>query len=211
MRRCASLFSVLGILGFGVSAQASLLTFTSEAAFQGAIGGAPLSLEGFNSIVPGAPQPGPLVFGALSVNTAAGTVSGTNIPQFVTEGTQTLLWNDVGIHGDITFSFAAPTNAFAIDIKGLGAPGGTTLSASIDGGSFFDVFVGATGSLADPARFVGFFDDSASFSSVTFSNSALNLVGVDRAQYGNVVPEPGTAALLLLGFGGLAGLRRRHN
>jgi hypothetical protein len=144
------------------------------------------------------------------VTTASGTVATTDIPELVAEGARSILWNDVVVHGDVTFGFAAPLNVFAVDLRGLGGPGsGTTLSASVDGGGFFDVFVGVSGTLGE-IRFLGLIDDAASFGSVTLSNSVGNLVGLDPVRYGTatVVPEPGTGLLVMSGVAGLAARRR---
>ena len=89
----------------------------------------------------------------------------------------------------------------------LGVGGATTLSASLNGGAFVDVLVDATGTLPYQ-RFLGLID-SDGFSSVTLSNTATNLAGLDRVQYGTAaIPEPGTAWLLAAGLGVL-GVRRR--
>lgn len=191
----------MGVLFLGASsARAALLVFTDESSFLAAIGGAVLTSEGFNA-APLGNTPGPLTSGPLSYNTASGNVGVTDIPQLIGEGARGIIWNDVTVHGDATFSVSSPINVLAIDVKNLGIGGATTLSASVDGGSFFDVFVGATGVIGD-FRFLGLVEDAGTFSSVTLSNSVTNLVGLDPVRYGNavVVPEPATAGLLVAGL-----------
>jgi hypothetical protein len=206
MRSYALAAVALSILLRATGAQATLTLYTSEASFLAQVG--TLTVEGFEA-APFGPVPS-YTSGALTTSTANANLNATNIPLLISQGGRSIYWNDAAQHGDLIFQLAAPISAFAIDIKNLGATRGpTTLSASVDGGAFFDVFTNVSGPQGN-LRFVGLVEDAGSFSQIRFSNSTLgDLTGVDRAQYG-IVPEPATAALLAVGLTALGVRARRH-
>ena len=198
--------AVAMLLG-ATSAQATLSVYTNQASFLAAIGGASLTVEGFDTI-PFGPVPS-YTSGPLTVSTANANLNGTNTPLFISQGARAIYWNDAAQHGDLSFQLSSPISIFSFDVRNLGAMrGATTLSVSVDGGAFLDVFSNVTGAMGN-LRFVGLVEDSGSFSQITLSNSRLgDMVGVDRAQYG-VIPEPATAGLLVAGIA-LLGVRARR-
>lgn len=180
--------------------------YTSEPAFLLAAGA--VTVENFES-APGGTSTN-LTFGGLSVS-CAGTVYcpgffGTR-NGFGTDGATSVFF---ATPDTITFTFAA-TNAFAIDIIGLGTTGATDMSMLVSNGDnelIADDYVG--GSFT--SFFVGYTSATA-FTSVTFSATARDDgVDFDRLQLGtgNTVPEPGALALavLALGIGGAVRARR---
>lgn len=203
--------TVITVLALTQSAQANLITFADETAFNTAISGAALTTEGFEAIDLDA-NTGPLTFGEVSVNTVGGIVYGNDDPNFVSEGDRAIDWAQAD--GNITFTFNSPINTFAIDIMDLGTAGSTTLSVSVSGGAFLPIFDNFTGTLGNQL-FVGLFDASTTFTTVTFTNTIVDdVMGLDRLQFGIVeipivaVPEPGGLAFLLSGLAGLVLLRR---
>jgi hypothetical protein len=202
-------------------ASAGLMTYTGETSFDTAIGGATLAVAGFESLTLGL-DTGPYVEGDLSMNTTSGYTFGNTSANVVTEGLRAENWQQ-NADGDITFTFANAINAFAIDIKdfawtGNANPEPNTLLVSVDGATPFSMFVDHAGSEGN-YLFLGLFDDTSTFTTVTFSDTAVNGdgIGFDRLQSGlvssapPVVPEPGTIALLAVAAAGLAIARRRRN
>lgn len=131
----------------------------------------------------------------------------------------------------LTFTFANPINAFGLEIGDWATccyP--SSLFIAFDGGATRLVAT-ATSSNDNPGvpagegfrNFVGAFDSSNTFSTVSFYGDGLGeyLVAGGTIRYGAVdigsipdpgaVPEPGTWAMLLFGFGAIgAALRRRQ-
>jgi hypothetical protein len=180
--------------------------YTSEAAFLLAAGA--VTTESFESAPGGTPSN--LSFGGLSVSCAGATYCpsffGTRTG-FATDGSLSVFF---ATPSTITFTFAA-TNAFAIDVIGLGTQGATDMSMLVSNGDnelVADDYTG--GSFA--SFFVGYTSTTA-FTSVTFSATARDDgIDFDRLQLGtgNTVPEPSALALavLALGIGGAVRARR---
>lgn len=172
-------------------------SFTSEADFLAAVGGAPLTVESFESSLG-------RVGDTISYAGSSVTCNGTNYcADFFGE---TNLLPTLGVNGvrigapdTITFSFSAPVKAFGIDVRGLGTTGATNFTGVLSNGAATTFFSSYTGS-DDGSLFVGFVD-AAGFTSVTFSGTAAgDGIYFDRMQT-SAVPEPSELALV---FGGLA-------
>lgn len=181
-------------------------SYTSEAAFLAAVGGAPLTVESFET-TPGGTPPS-WAFPTVTV-TCNGSVW---CPTFA--GTSTLLptLGATGVYystpDTLTFSFAAPITAFGIDLRGLGTVGGTTFSGALSNGATATFFTDHVGD-DSITQFVGIVD-AAGFTSVTFSGTAPDDgLYFDRLQVA-AVPEPQAIALLLAGLGVTAAAARRR-
>lgn len=102
----------------------------------------------------------------------------------------------------LTFNFDNPVNAFGAYFGGL-----QTGSNSLDfGGNSAAINTTQNGGFA----FVGFYDPNNTYSSVTV-NIPFDLISVDDVRYGFVqsaIPEPGTWAMMILGFGLIGGAMR---
>lgn len=182
-------------------------SYTSEAAFLAAIGGAPLTVESFES-PPGGASPS-WTFPTVTV-TCNGSVW---CPTF--SGTSTLLptLGTTGVYyatpDTLTFSFATPVTAFGIDMRGLGTVGTTTFSGTLSNGATATFFTDYAGD-DSTTLFVGFVD-AAGFTSVTFSGTRPDDgLYFDRMQI-TAVPEPGAVGLLLAGLGVTAIAARRRS
>ena len=107
----------------------------------------------------------------------------------------------------LTLTFASEINAFGIDINTFATDDAAyrvVLSTGDDAFSVFDPFAGA-----GTGQFLGFVSDTP-FTSLTLSAESGFAYTVDTLQSG-AVPEPGTWALLLLGFFGIGAAMRRAN
>ena len=217
MFRKLALITVAACMCTATPASAGLMTFTNEGDFNTAIGGAALTVEGFETLTLGLAG-GPYVSGGVSMNTANGVTFGSTSVDLVTEGAQAENWQQRA-DGDITFTFAAGINAFGIDITAFGSGGGgaltpNTLEVSVNGGTFFDMFVGHSGGTGN-LLFLGLFDNMSTFTTVKFSDTfTADGIGLDRLQYGLVdisaIPLPATIWLFLTALGGLGLFGRRN-
>ena len=107
-----------------------------------------------------------------------------------------------------TFTFANAVDAFGMDILSLGTDGATTYSAMVNGISYNI----ATNYSSGATLFFGL--TGGSFTSVTFFGTAPN-DGIDFDDLafhaaGDVVPEPASWALLIVGFGLTGAAMRRR-
>ena len=147
--------------------------------------------------------------GALKVGCGGLATSGTcGLDVFVNGGGNPIFASDI-----LTFTFAAPTLAFAIDFNTFANTVGAYVATTNLGdvvGSVFNAFPGAA-----TGEFLGFRSDMA-FSSVTLRGASANIAayGLDTLRYARAVatpvPEPTTFALLGIGLAALGCFGRRH-
>ncbi len=191
------------------SAMAATMIYTNEAAFNADLGGAPLTLDGFEDIVSNTSPP--LDRGDYALSTAFDIDRSTSV---ISEGTQSLaIQEDTDAYAQ--FDFYTTQYAFAIDILDAldnGTSGGSLL-VTIDGveTAFFTTPV----DLANHNQlFLGLISDTG-FTSVKVrgdtggSNDVLRL---DRMRYSSVSAVPVPASVWLFGTGlvGLVGVARRR-
>ncbi len=216
MRAALAATGFLAVSTVVASAGATLTTFTNEGAFNTAVSGVTLSTESFETLSAGNNGVGSIDFGDVTASVATGTIFGSNSGSLVTLGTTALNWQQ-NADGDITFTFDTPINAFSIDVRDFGALTiSNTLVVTVGGGTPFNVFENNTDSSAQ--LFLGLFDDMATFSTVSFSDTATSAdgIGLDRLQYGALpntptpAPEPATGAMLAVALAGLGVLHLRR-
>ncbi len=114
--------------------------------------------------------------------------------------------------GDATWAFASPTNSFGFYSTGTQTTFGLTFTVSIDGAGA-QVF-NLTPNVNGGAQYFGVTSASA-FNQVVISRPGGDAWGIDRVSYNfaqnAAVPEPGTWAMMLLGFGAIGfAVRRRR-
>jgi|CXWL01.1.fsa_nt_gi hypothetical protein len=188
------------------------IVYTDETTFLTDVGAAPVAVESFES-APTGDSTTSLAFPAADLSCDGSTwcsdffgVS-TLMP---TEGSQGVYF---ATPDSITFTFATPITAFAIDVGDLGTRGATDFSATLSNGNEISFFTEYTGS-SFGQLFVGVIDDTE-FTSITFHGSiADDGIYFDRMQTAMVtlaVPEPETYALLLAGLAllGVSASRRK--
>jgi len=117
--------------------------------------------------------------------------------------------------GVLTFSFATPVMAAGAQIQS-NTFGAFIARLTTSDGSFFDI-AGTSGSGGgDTNPFLGVMSDTANITSISFNLqtnnsgfaiSQLNTIGRQQAP---AVPEPGTWAMMLLGFGGMGVAMRKR-
>lgn len=112
---------------------------------------------------------------------------------------------DAGFQGSTaTFSFNALTHAIGFDYTGVNEPG-TTFNLTVDG----TIYAITPNVNADTFGFWGY-TSAAGFTSFTLSTSVDSGYSLDQFTYTTAIPEPQTAAMLLLGLGCVALRVRRR-
>ena len=117
-------------------------------------------------------------------------------------------------YGDLSFTFAAPVNAFGIDIatiaRGFVGSSSGAFTLTVNGTPYIYNYSGSSG-----FGFLGITTDTA-FSSLTIATSKVNDSLFDNVRFGTIpaatapVPEPATWGTIILGFGLLGGMMRRR-
>ena len=117
-------------------------------------------------------------------------------------------------YGDLTFSFAAPVNAFGLDIatiaRGFSGASTGTFTLTVNGTPFAYSYSGSSG-----FGFLGITTDTA-FTSLTIATSKSNDSLFDNVRFGSTlaatpaVPEPATWGMMILGFGVVGAAMRRR-
>ena len=186
--------------------------YTDEAAFITDVGAEPVTFEIFES-TPTGDSTTSLAFPTadLSCDGSAWCSDFFGVSTLMpTDGSQGVYF---ATPDSITFTFATPITAFAIDVGDLGTRGATDFSATLSNGNEISFFTEYTGS-SFGQLFVGVIDDTE-FTSITFHGSiADDGIYFDRMQTAMVtlaVPEPETYALLLSGLAllGVSASRRQ--
>jgi len=118
--------------------------------------------------------------------------------------------------GVLTFNFAAPVMAAGAQIQS-DVFGAFIARLTTSDGSFFDIAGNSNSQGGDTNPFLGAISDTANITSISFNLqtngssfaiSQLNTIGGRQAP---AVPEPGTWAMMLLGFGGMGiAMRKRR-
>ncbi len=119
--------------------------------------------------------------------------------------------------GSVTFSFAAPVDAFGFYVNGLQTNLVSQQTIEYVDGSSATQIIDFPSAIDGGGAFVGFIDFGQLISSVTF-NATNDILGFDDLRFGRSennpgnpvnVPEPGSIALLGLGLLGLGFARKR--
>jgi hypothetical protein len=183
--------------------------FTNEALFTTALGGATPVVEDFESSPGGSGNT--RIFSTVTVSCQGSAYC----PGFF--GTRSIGFGSAGqtvyfaSPDSITFVFGSAITAFGIDIWDLGTAGTTDFSATLSNGSSQTLFSSYSGSFGN-GLFVGV-TATTPFTSITFTGTADgDGIDFDRMQIASApsaVPEPATSAIVGLGLGAIALVRRR--
>lgn len=213
-RVLAGLFGLAFVLALAVPAkpsEAALITVTSLADFNTAIGGAPTTSDPFSTDIPGGLS---ITFDSGVDSTLSGGVL-TNAAQdnLVTGGRFS---GEVDGNGDtaalvLTWTFPIPVVGVGVDFTNL-----SRLDATVVGsGQVFDIgtVVGGT------SGFFGLVDTMAPFTEIRFTiennfrDDQFNADNLIFAAAPLVLPEPGSLTVFLIGLAGLGfiGLVRRRS
>lgn len=182
--------------------------FTDRTAFESAAGSG-LHFEGFEG--PWTDSSGTAVFAEFTVRETNGTntlfhateAGGNSFS--VTEGVDSVWYDDNGSSVGNFFNFDIPITAFGLDITYTQGNGLSTSTRVAIGG-------GASDSIALPggtSTFWGMIDPHG-ISTVTFDASGNGFLGFDAVSYGVAVPEPSTSLLTALGLLAITRCRRRR-
>jgi hypothetical protein len=197
------------------TAHAQLVVYSGRAAFDSAFPGA--SVEGWDNYSNGQTIANGSTLNGITYNmNSSNTAQITYDHWLTTSGSGALGASNLGYFNTtdaITFSFANPLTAFAIDINTFDQTAGdytATLNNGAVIGSAYDPFSEAAWPW--PGYYTGEsidFSDSTPFTSVTISDVGPDGYTLDTLQYvdpprTSAVPEPSTIALLMVGLMGIA-------
>jgi hypothetical protein len=212
----SSLFLV--VIANCLAARAAVTVYTTQDAWEAAVGAGTVTRENFNS----APEINPIPH---DVSTAVGsgisvfysTTDASDNPLITRnvagDGRLSLRWDTQGANQTsvLRLDFAAPIGAFAADFRSIDDADGLTLTINGFVQNIADLLVDDPLDIpADDNGFLGFVAASQ-FSSVSFGGAGDTIFNLNNA-YTSPVPEPAAlVGLLTLGACGLcvAGLRRR--
>lgn len=192
----ASAFIVTFLIACITGQSHAATVFTDSGLFEAGVGGSTLAddYDDFAVVTPVTPT---LDRGLYELRTLAGTVEGT--PGSGTDHVNGTGHTLITSNSTAQFTFAMPVIAFGFEYVNRI----DTVNATVTADVFSEnLFVDA------PPRFFGVLLDSP-VSSFTFETIGVLNVGVDNLRIVQVVPEPGSMALLA--FGGVLVLRRRNS
>ncbi len=203
--------TILAVFLIGVTSSASAtISYTDEASFVAGVGAAPIEMESFESIS-GEDGGISLAFPTADVSCDGGAWCSDffGVSSLIpTDGNQGVFF---ATPDSITFTFATPITAFAIDVGDLGTKGPTDFSATLSNGNEINFLSGHNGFSFDQL-FIGVID-SVEFTSITFHGSMPDDgIYFDRMQTALAipVPEPEVYAMLIVGLGFLGVFSRRR-
>lgn len=208
-------FLTAGVL-FSSSLHSAITIYTDRTAWRNAAGGSQLFYVDFNSYTTDVAATGPLDVGPFTLS--PDTAAPWDMPLIETTqgwygnalvgGTSGVTMRNFGYgysYQSLVVNFDSPISTFGFDIAdSFGPIGGMTRWARIttSSGDSYD-FIAQDGG----TRFIGFIT-GASFTSLFFSGVDNVRPVIDNFE-ANAVPEPSAGALLVLGAGVLALIRRR--
>ena len=204
--RLILVFLTAGVL-FSSSLHSAITIYTDRTAWRNAAGGSQLFYVDFNSYTTDVAATGPLDVGPFTltpngswymplIDSPQGGFGNTSVG-----GTTGVTMQAVsGVN--LLVSFDNPVGSFGFDLADSFGDG-RMARITTSNGDFYD-FVAHTGTVG----FIGLVSTSA-FSSVTFSSTSNVRPQIDNFE-ANAVPEPSAGALLVLGAGVLAVIRRRR-
>ena len=216
MNYCGPLSLAAAALGAATSASAQVTTYTSRSAFSAAAG--PLTTQTFNSYTTDTSfRTTPLTFPGF---TLAGAGAGQLSENFIdVPPLQFAIFNVDGTPivnaftssaSSVIFTFLAPITAFGADFASF-QDGIVRSSIVINGQTIIPDVAGAENS--NTVRFLGY-TSSTPFTTVTFNGTVGDGFGIDNVSFSSAVtaavPEPGTWALMLTGFGAVGFTMRRR-
>ncbi|PZQ57293.1 MAG: hypothetical protein DI570_20045 [Phenylobacterium zucineum] len=203
--------AVVAFSGFS-AAEAAVLTSLDRATFQAAVGGG-VTLQNFDGYTAGDILTDD---GSVTYSTTGGDPLVTNT-YLTSTSPNGLGATAVGFFqaGDtLTLTFSSAISAFALDINTFASADGAYSVLLNTGDTAFSIFETFPGT--GTGQFIGFVSDTG-FTSLTLSTVSGFAYTVDTLIYGEArdvtggIPEPGTWALMLAGFGAVgASLRRRR-
>jgi pimeloyl-ACP methyl ester carboxylesterase len=178
--------------------------FTDEASFRAAASGIPITLESFEGLPNSAPSPYNLGNGITLFDSQGTITANTIFPLTITDGSRGWglggVFRPAGINDyPATIIFNPPVSAVGFDL-GNALTLATLLTVSINGGPPILSLTAPPFRPINTVSFVGVVDRTGLISSLTISqNNAANGIGIDRLQFGRVVPSAPTGLTATVG------------